>query len=536
MNKLPILSFPEKKANFSFQTRDNFDSHFYLSLYIFLISLAIIAIFLRLFQLTIVKGSYYQQLAQNNRLHQIYIEAPRGKIIDRKGLTIAESFVSDLEKNQPRITSRRQYYEKEAISHLIGYLQIADKNDLKNDPCLYKLTLGDQVGKKGVEEIFDCQLRGQAGQKIIEVNAQGKFLKTLNLIMPKSGQTIQLALDLDLQKTAYEQIKDKKGAIIGLKIPTNEVLVLTSSPGFDPENISPYLKNKDKPLLNRATEGLYPPGSIFKLVVAASALEEKKIDEKTVFEDTGILQAGPLKFGNWYYLQYGKTDGLVNVVKGIKRSNDIFFYQVGQLVGPDKIKIWAEKFGYGSVFNDLGLNQESGLIASPFWKKEKRKQDWYLGDTYNLSIGQGETLVTPLQVAVSTSVFANNGYLCQPQLLKTKKTNNCQKLPLSEKTLKLILEGMKQACAPGGTGWPLFNFGIGSEATTSAKFKPIPVACKTGTAESQSKDHLPHAWITVIAPVEKPEIVLTVLVENAGQGSDIAGPIAKEILKKYFER
>ena len=259
-------------------------------------------------------------------------------------------------------------------------------------------------------------------------------------------------------------------------------------------------------------------------------MEEEKIDAKTEFEDTGVLKAGPLEFGNWYFLQYGKTDGMVDIIKGIRRSNDIFFYKTGELLTPEKIKKWGETLGYGSITR-IGVTESDGLIPSPFWKEEKIRDRWYLGDTYNLSIGQGYLLVTPLQVNMTTAVFANGGYLCKPELLKVQslKSNppaggqNCKKLPISDKTLQLIRQGMKEACSAGGTGWPLFDF------------QP-KVACKTGTAESHGNNADPHAWFTVFAPFENPEIALTVLVENSGQGSDIAAPIAKEILKMYFER
>ena len=224
---------------------------------------------------------------------------------------------------------------------------------------------------------------------------------------------------------------------------------------------------------------------------------------------------------------------MVDVIKAIRRSNDIFFYKIGALLTPTKIKKWAEIFGYGTK-TGLGLDEAEGLIPSLFWKEEVIKDRWYLGDTYNLSIGQGYLLVTPLQVTQATAVFANGGYLCKPQLLKVPSTasaskdkQNCKKLPISKKTLDLVRQGMKETCLAGGTGWPFFDF------------KP-EVGCKTGTAESQSKETSPHAWFTVFAPYDPsaggPEIVLSVLVEEAGQGSDVAAPIAKEILKAYFER
>jgi len=546
MNKLPLFS-QEKTGKISFQPEKKFNLFFWLNSLIFLIIIFFIILFLRLFQLTVVKGNYYQHLARQNRLRELYIEAPRGKVIDRKGLTIAENLPADIQQNKARLTSKRVYKETQAVAPLIGYQQIADQNEIKNDACLNKLTLGDQIGKKGVEKIYDCLLRGRPGVKAIEVDAKGNYLKTLMVVPPIPGQTLQLALDLELQKKAYQLLEGKKGAVVAVKPATGEILALVSTPSFDPLKVEKYLSDQDKPLFNRATEGTYPPGSLFKLVVAAGALEEKVIDEKTEFEDTGSVQAGPITFGNWYFLQYGKTEGMVNVIKGIQRSNDIFFYKTGGRLGPEKIKIWAEKFGYGHTFN-FGLDQSEGLIPSPFWKEEVLKEKWYLGDTYNFSIGQGYILITPLQATLATASIANNGYFCEPELLKIKdqrsKIKSCKKLPISDKTLTLIQEGMEKACSPGGTGWPLFNFKVSSfakatedkQSSSSASLRSIPTACKTGTAESQSKDKNPHAWFTVYAPFDKPEIALTVLVENGGQGSDIAGPIAKEILKTYFER
>ena len=515
--------------------------------FVFLIFISFLVLFARLFQLTILKGSYYQKLAEKNRIKEIIIEPQRGRILDRKGFVLAENLPANIKQKKERLVSRRLYHEGEVFAHLIGYRSLADERDLKNDVCLNKIKIGDKVGKKGVEALFECELRGRKGKKLIEVDASGNFLKTKAILSSQNGKDLRLALDLYLQKKAYDLIKEKKGAIVALLPKTGELLVFVSSPSFDPQvfedenekEVKKLLTDEKKLLFNRASEGEYPPGSVFKLIVASAALEEKIIDANTQIEDKGILQLGTLTFGNWYYLQYGKTDGLVDVIKAIARSNDIFFYQVGGKMGVTKIKRWAELFGLGKK-TSIGIEEKEGLVPSSFWKEDKLKEKWYLGDTYNLSIGQGYLLTTPLQVAVLTSVFANDGYLCQPQLLKVSnvKTDHhqslskCQKLPLSLKTLNLIKEGMKQACSPGGTGWPLFNFKV----NLGTKTQEIPTACKTGTAESQSKESLPHAWITVFAPYEKPEIVLTVFVENAGQGSEIAGPIAKEILKSYFER
>lgn len=541
MIKLPFFQKGESKG-IHFSSENNQLSETVFFVYISIIFFLIIILFLRLFQLTIVKGGYYRNLSEQNRIREITIEAPRGEIVDRKGFIIAKNLPpnisieanQELLKNNQRISSQRIYQSPEAISSLIGYRQIADNNDLKNDRCQYKLKLGDRTGKKGIEKSFDCQLRGQPGKKLIEIDAKGKYLRTINVIPPQPGDKIQLSLDLDLQKKSYEIIKGKKAAIVAINPKTGEILASVSTPGFNSQdfedqinpNIKKYLIDKDNPLFNRVTEGTYPPGSLFKLVVATAGLEEKAVDEKTQIEDTGTIKAGPLTFGNWYFLQYGKTEGMVDIIKAIKRSNDIFFYKVGEKTGEDKIKKWADIFGLGK-HTGIGIDEVEGTIPSSFWKKEVLKENWYLGDTYNLSIGQGYVETTPLQTVLVTAAFANNGYLCQPQLLKVQsvkiKDQKCKKLPISQKTLALIREGMKQTCSIGGTGWPLFDF-------------KIQTGCKTGTAESHAKSGMPHAWITVFAPFDNPEIALTVLVEEGGQGSDVAGPIAKEILKAYFER
>lgn len=567
MRKLPFFQKGDSKGINFFSTNNQLVENVFF-VYIAVIFFFLIILFLRLFQLTIVKGSYYRNLSEQNRIREIKIEAPRGEIFDRKGFIIAQNLNPNI--NQEIIISKRIYQNPETIAPLIGYRQIADVNDLKNDRCQYKLQFGDRTGKKGIEKSFDCQLRGQSGKKLVEIDAKGKYLRTIDVIQPQAGEKIQLSLDFDLQKKSYELTKGKKAAVIVTNPKTGEILASVSTPGFNSQdfedqinpNIQKYLTDKDNPLFNRVTEGIYPPGSLFKLIMATAGLEEKAIDEKTEIEDIGTIKAGPISFGNWYFLQYGKTEGMVDIVKAIRRSNDIFFYKVGEKTGVDKIKKWADIFGLGKP-TKIGLDEAEGMVPSSFWKKEVLKENWYLGDTYNLSIGQGYLGTTPLQTVLITGVFANGGYLCRPQLLKIQNPNDkiqtCKKLPISQKTLSLIREGMKQACSTGGTGWPLFDFRVKNQSesvksvksvstdstgstdlTDSNRFRTIQVACKTGTAESHAKSGMPHAWITAFAPFDPPaggpEIAVTVLVEEGGQGSDVAGPIAKGILKAYFER
>ncbi len=528
MNKLPLFS-KGSSGDMSFR-RDNGHSP-YMRVFIFfgLIFFMLLLLAVRLFQLTVVKGSYYHRLGEQNRIREHLIEPKRGIITDRKGIILAHNEPANIKSNAQRISSTRIYDFQNEIGPIVGYRQTADPADLVNDNCLTKLRLGDKVGKKGIEKKYDCLLRGRSGKKLIETDARGKFLRTLSVQPAQEGVPLRLALNIKLQKKAMELIKDKRAAVVGLDPKTGEVLILASTPTLNPsdfeennaQKVDLYIKNPDKPIFNRALEGTYPPGSIFKLVVGSAALQEGKINEKTLVEDTGTIKAGPLNFGNWYYLQYGKTDGQLDIIKGLKRSNDIFFYKTAEAVGPDKIKVWAERFGFGKK-TSIGLEEAEGTIPSPFWKMENLKEDWYLGDTYNYSIGQGYTLVTPLQIALATAIFANEGLLCTPQLLAGQDPI-CHPVGMSAKNLLLIQEGMREACSPGGTGWPFFDF-------------KISTACKTGTAESHAKNGAPHAWFTVFAPYENSQIVLAVLIEEAGQGSDIAAPIAKEILREYFKR
>ena len=549
MNKkfAPFQKSHHDPINFKKDVRDAFQ----VRMHIVPLGMAIIFffLFLRLFHLTVVKGAYYRYIAENNRIKEVAFIAPRGDIIDRMGLPIA------MTEN-----SRRVYPLLEASAHLVGYQQLANDDDIKNDACSERLKLNDKIGKNGIEKIFECDLRGIKGKRLIEVDANGKPQKILSETKPIQGKTLQLSVDSELQKKAYQLIsnnilktnegdinfKEKRAAVVAIQPKTGQILVMTSSPSFNPQSfednnqelITAYLQDESHPLFNRALEGKYPPGSVFKPVLASGALQDGTIDEQFTIEDTGTIKAGPLTFGNWYFLQYGKTEGTVNVVKGLKRSNDIFFYKTGEKMGVEKIKYWAQKFGYGEK-SGIPLHEEEGLIPTEFWKKDVMKERWYLGDTYNMSIGQGYIQVTPLQVNRATAVIANGGTLCKPQLLKNESPQ-CTDIGLSQKTVDLVREGMHEACLSGGTGWPFFDFRVKSNdatATDSAHMiKRIEVGCKTGTAESHKKSGLPHAWFTVFAPYDNPEIVVTVMVEESGEGSNVAAPIAKELLKTYFER
>lgn len=511
---------------------------------------AVTLIIARLFFLQIIEGGNYRDLSDANRTRTIPIHAPRGIIFDRGGVSLVFNVpgfretlngktklidrnnalkLLSIGKTNLEIDSLRNYPYKDAVAHVLGYIgQISPEELNRKDFLNYKG--GDLIGKIGIEKEYESLLRGIDGKELVEVDSMGKVIRKLGFTDPVPGQNITITLDIALQKAAYDGAKDiKKGAII-VSNPKGEILALVSKPSFDPNlftmggDVSQILLDSDnQPLLNRAISGTYPPGSTFKLITAAAGLENKTIDKNFTIEDMGILRLGAFSFSNWYFTQYGKTDGVVNVTKAIQRSNDIFFYKLAEKVGVDKLSVFAEKFGLGKKTGIDLMGEQKGLIPTNQWKRKAIGEQWYLGDTYHYGIGQGYLLTTPLQVNVWTQVIANGGTTYKPHLLKNQISKVKDQKFLSQGTVDLIREGMVESCSPGGVAWPLFNF-------------KIKIACKTGTAQHGGETTMPHAWITLFAPAEKPEIIVTVLSESSGEGSNIAAPIAKKILEEWFGR
>lgn len=561
----------EKSQKHPSSSGKNYSIRSYLLPLILIIAVALIIV--RLFFLQIIKGESYRSLSDSNRTRTIPIHAPRGVIFDRMGVPLvfnAPGFRRTLngktmllnnnealklligKENALEVDSLRSYPYKDATSHVLGYIGQISKEELEQKEFVnYKG--GELIGKIGIEKEYEGLLRGIDGKELVEVDSQNKAIRKLGQTDPVPGQNIMLTLDIALQKAAFDSLKEvKKGAVI-VSNPKGEILALISKPSFDPnfftmgegysissesryKNISQILLDlENQPLLNRAIGGTYPPGSTFKLVTAAAGLEDKIIDKNFTVEDTGILRVGAFSFGNWYFMQYGKTEGAVNVVKGIKRSNDIFFYKLAELVGVEKLSNFAEKFGLGKKLGIDLAGEQSGTVPTPKWKKETIGDNWYLGDTYHYGIGQGYLLTTPLQVNMWTSVIANSGVLYKPHLLKNTTNNPIRKNIVSKATVDLIKEGMVESCSAGGVAWPLFEFKAKSEKRKVDDGK-IRIACKTGTAQHGGEEALPHAWITLFAPAEKPEIIVTVLSESSGEGSNVAAPIAKKILEEWFSR
>lgn len=496
----------------------------------------------RLFRLTIIDGFRFRSLADGNRTRELVHHAPRGFIVDRTGVPLVKNEVTS-RQNGPyaEVDYNRVYPFGEALAHVIGYTGELTQAELADEYySLRRYLSGDRIGRMGAEAYFEEKLHGRDGRELIEVDASGNAVRTLGTVEATQGETVELSLDASLAQVVSSAFPaGAKGAIVVSKPTTGEILAIYSSPSFNPngftlgqtnERYFALKTNPDEPMFFRAIGGVYPPGSTFKLVTAVAALEEGTVTSDTQVEDIGVIRIGPFSYPNWYFLQYGKTEGLVDIVRAIERSNDIYFYKAGEAVGIERLNRWAKKLGVGTPLGIEIAGEAAGLMPDPAWKKERftsradleaRNHLWFLGDTYHVAIGQGYLLTTPLQVNAWTNSIANGGKLCRPTI--KKGVRDCHDLGIQEETVRLIAEGMKRACEPGGTGWPLFNF-------------VVPVACKTGTAEFGDPEGKTHAWFTVFGPVTEPEISVTVLVEEAGEGSDKAAPIAKKILEEWFRR
>ncbi|PIP75050.1 MAG: hypothetical protein CO135_00825 [Candidatus Levybacteria bacterium CG_4_9_14_3_um_filter_35_16] len=554
---------------------------------LFLIIAAVIGFIIllgKIFYLQIIDGAYYRYLSDSNRIKTVIVHAPRGIIFDRNNIPLVfnvpgfrkteKEKTTVLTKDEAlplivkgekdlEIDSLRQYPYKDILAHIVGYIGQISKDELSNSQFL-DFKGGDLIGKMGIERSYEDKLKGIDEKQLIEVDSLGKGVRKLGQTDAISGQDLKITIDLKIQKAAFEATKDvKRGAVI-VSTPDGQILAMISRPSFDPNlftmgvsyknstessyrNLSDILTdNSAYPLMDRTISGVYPPGSTFKLVVAAGGLQDKIINEDYQVNDTGILKVGSFSYANWYYTGYGRTEGMVNVVKGLKRSNDIFFYKLAEKIGVNEISKWAKKLGLGKP---LGIDLEgeaAGTVPSPDWKEKEIGESWYLGDTYHYGIGQGFLLTTPLQVNGFTQVIANGGILYVPHLIKDQRSKIKDQNLLDRKNIDLIRQGMIEACSPGGVAWPLFDFKVKNsdlkidgknfleDASGSAKMTKVAIACKTGTAQHGGEQTLPHAWITLFAPAYKPEIVITVLSEESGEGSNVAAPIAKKILESYF--
>lgn len=513
-------------------------------------------IFLRLFHLQIVRGSVNRELADNNRIQVKIIHSPRGVIFDRGGRILAanspafrlnsklitrEEALEWEVKNDPRaldleVDNLRTYPEGEKFAHVVGFTGEISEEQLKTKESR-DYRPGDQIGKIGAEAEFEKLLRGVDGGEIIEVDSIRRKIRTLRFKSPIPGQNVYLSIDASLQEKLYQLMKEALassgsccGAAVALDPGSGKILALVSLPSFDPNifpqstdegAISEILSRSSAPILNRAISGTYPPGSTFKIVSSLAALSSGKITKDTTILDSGVVYIGPYRFTNWYFTQYGRTEGMVNLVKALERSNDTYFYEISQIIGIDIIADWAKKLHLGGKLGIDLPGEETGLVPDNDWKKKVYGQSWYPGDTLHMAIGQGFVLTTPLQVLGITSFIASDGTLYKPELLLSGSPKVLVSNLLPKDQIKIIKEGMKLVTKQKGTAWSFFTF-------------PIDTAGKTGTAEYGEVSGRTHAWYTSFAPADDPKIALTILLEGGGEGSSVAVPVAKEVYRYYF--
>ena len=477
------------------------------------------------------------------------------KDIGRDALAAIEVRKYDLPGVVIDVKPRRHYIEQKTAAHLIGYLSEINPDEL-NSGNYPGYSVGDYIGKFGVEKTFEPFLQGKRGGRQVEVNVVGQVVRVLKTVDSQPGQNIYLTIDLKVQKTAQSLLKGKAGAVVAMDPQTGQILALASSPSFDPnafvdgmshDQWDALVSNPLRPLENKAVQGEYPPGSTFKIVTAIAGLEEGVIDK-----DTTLFCPGYYKYGNRVYRCWKLSGhGDVNVVEALEQSCDVFFYQVGQKLGIDRLSMYAIACGLGSPTH-INLDHEaSGLIPSSIWKKRRLGVDWQGGETLSVAIGQGYDLTTPLQMLALISAVGNGGNLYKPLLLKSvrapagsvileSKPQLVGKLPASRKTLEIIREGLKEVVNnPKGTAYH------------AAHIEGLDISGKTGTSQivGRSKDRNasknaskkelpnqfePHAWFVAYAPSDNPKIAVSVIIEHGGHGASAAAPIAKEIIESYL--
>lgn len=523
-------------------------------------------LFLRLFHLQIVLGQENRERADSNRIELKVIHAPRGVIYDRNakilaknipGFRLGKKIISRDEalvleaKNDPEINnfevdSVRHYPLSEISSHILGYVGQITEEELKQ-PEYKDYKIGDRIGRSGVEQVYESVLKGIDGAEIIEIDASGNKLRTLRKIDPIPGSNLFLSLDADLQKIVFNKMKlaaEKLNICCGAAIVQNpqngQILSMVSLPGYDNNaftdparsgDIEKYFNDMQAPLLNRAISGTYAPGSTFKIVSALAALSSGKITKDTYFEDTGITKIGIWTFANWYFVSAGRTEGAVNLIKALERSNDTYFYKVGEIVGEKILGDTAKKIGFGNILGIDLPGEATGIVPDNAWKEKNIGDVWYPGDSLHMAIGQGFILATPLQILNETSFVASGGQLIRPSIVNkiTKQDNQTVKefKPdlianglFKKSDIDLVQQGLSLVPKSGGTAWPFFGFTIQS-------------AGKTGTAETGEKNKT-QAWYTAYAPVDDPKITVTILLEKGGEGSDASAPIVKDIFTWFF--
>ncbi len=448
-----------------------------------------------------------------------------------------------------QVNPRRHYIYGPLAAHLLGYVGEVTVRDLNRLP---DYRMGDEIGKFGLERTWETSLRGDSGGQEIEVDSVGRRLRLLREIPERPGNSVVMTIDLDLQRTAEEAIGDRAGALVAIDPNTGYILAMASHPSFDPNTFAGGITNAawrelttdpSHPLSNRAIQGVYPPGSTFKIVDSIAGLEDR-----TLKPDTTYGCAGGIYFGGREYRCWRKQGhGAISLHRAIVESCDVFFYNVGQRLGVDRLAAWAHALGLGKKSGIDLDNERSGVVPSTEWKERRYGERWYPAETLSVAIGQGYVGITPLQLADLAAAVANGGTLYKPQFVKELESLDGTAVktfpPVIQSQVHIdreILERVRAGMAgvvnqPDGTAH-------------AAKMDNVIVAGKTGTAQvvkeaqgQRTKENaLPtqyrdHGWFMAFAPVDHPQIAIACIIEHSGHGGSSAAPVVKAVMQKYFE-
>jgi penicillin-binding protein 2 len=439
----------------------------------------------------------------------------------------------------------REYADYQGLGHILGFVGKMTEEDLKENPG-YKPFY--EIGKEGIEASYETYLRGNPGILEIEIDSRGREQREVKETLPDPGHNLTLSLDAELEDVLTKSLGAEVralhttgGAAVAINPQTGEILALTSFPTYDnnlftrltsKEEYEALLSDANRPLFNRAIAGTYPSGSTIKPVIAAAGLQEGVITANTTINDPGEI-----KIGNYIYPDW-KAHGLVDVRKAIAVSCNVFFYSVAggwdkiKGLGIAKVDEYLKKFGFGSQTGIDLPGEAAGLVPDPAWKEKNKHEMWYLGDTYHLGIGQGDFLVTPLQLATAYAAIANGGELLKPHLVTKITDQDGREIFVAKKeiirdnfvdkaNIQIVREGMREAVTSGSA--QLLN-GL-----------PVAVAAKTGTAQFGAEGKT-HGWEAAFAPYNNPQIVIIVLIEGGGEGYSSAGPVVRDVLNWYFSR
>jgi penicillin-binding protein 2 len=490
------------------------------------------------------------KIFEEGKSRAAFDEMVLGRDIDWSAVVAVETHQLHLPGVSLRTRPRRSYIDGPMAGHVLGYLGEINQKQLKGLKE-QGYVVGDEMGQYGLERRWEELLRGQSGGQQVEVDALGRRVRVLHEVTDVPGYTVHLTLDRELQAAAYEALKGKEGAIVAIDVSSGAILALASTPAFDPnvfargiksEEWSGLIKDKLRPLNNRATQGQYPPGSTFKIIMAIAALEEGVVNPESAIQDPGFFPFGNRQFRDWKKGGHGS----VNLHRAIVESCDTYFYQLGPKLGIDRIAKWSRAFGLGERTGIALDDERPGIIPDTEWKQKRFRQPWYPGETISVAIGQGYVTVTPLQLANMMAAVANGGKLYRPYLVtkvesldgatvREYRPELIRSIALKPETLSRVHKALADVVhGPGGTG-------------RAARSPVIPAAGKTGTAqviemkgaylksEQLSYFNRDHAWFVAYAPLDKPQVAVAVLVEHGGHGGEAAAPMAKKVFERFIE-